>query len=112
MLKKLGELTFSDDTDGLSFCAVLLSLFLFAGVMTARTQQAEAAAAEKTVGTGCVVSAFDGRVAVFPAAGGAPISSTEIRLAGLRECDRELIRRGVPVETYEELLRLVEDLNS
>ena len=41
-----------------------------------------------------------------------PLSVTGIELRELRDVDREMVRRGIPVEDRRELLRLLEDLGS
>ena len=60
-----------------------------------------------------MLGAWQGSVAVFdrgdPAA---PISVTDIELSSLRATDRALIERGMPVESEEALLSLLEDLGS
>ena len=37
---------------------------------------------------------------------------TDIPTSGLRQYDRDLLKSGIKAETYEELLMLLEDLNS
>ena len=41
-----------------------------------------------------------------------PVTVTDIELAGLRESDRAMIADGLPVESPEEVARLLEDLGS
>jgi hypothetical protein len=41
-----------------------------------------------------------------------PVSVTEIEIAGLRGTDRDLLKKGIPVESYTDLLKLLEDLGS
>jgi len=42
----------------------------------------------------------------------APVSVTEIELAGLRRADRAMVESGIPVSDREQLLFLLEDLGS
>ena len=54
-----------------------------------------------------------GRVAVYEGRRSRePVAVTAIETANLRETDRTLLRRGIPVEDGDELLRLLEDLGS
>lgn len=60
-----------------------------------------------------VLRAADGNVAVFDTDDpDRPVTVTEIELASLREADRAMIADGLPVESPEELARLLEDLGS
>lgn len=60
-----------------------------------------------------VLGDLDGSVAVYSGADPAhPLTVTEIETASLRERDRELITGGLPVDSPEELARLLEDLGS
>lgn len=55
----------------------------------------------------------EGFVAVFSGSRErTPISVTHIETSGLRETDRVLLRRGIPVSGTAELLMLLEDLGS
>ena len=58
-----------------------------------------------------VLGEAEGRVAVYQAdAPDSPLLVTGIDLSSLRRGDRELIAAGLPVESREELARLLEDL--
>ncbi len=41
-----------------------------------------------------------------------PLRITEIELRGLRKADQAMIREGLPVRSFQELLQLLEDLGS
>ena len=59
------------------------------------------------------LSVYDGRVAVYDAAvPGIPERVTDIPVSGLRSSDAEALVRGIPAETFEDILRILEDLNS
>ena len=60
-----------------------------------------------------VLGESEGRVAVFSGSGARePLSVTDIRTASLREQDRAMLRAGIPVDSPEELARLLEDLGA
>lgn len=72
-------------------------------------------AAEDAGAVGLTLGEYQGSVAVFEGggrAGGVPVRVTDIALASLRDCDREMIERGYAVGSQEELLALLEDLGS
>ncbi len=59
------------------------------------------------------VSVYEGKVAVYDAAlPGRPESVTSISVSGLRASDREALSNGIPADTFEETLKILEDLNS
>jgi len=91
----------------ISICAALLCTALAMAVLTL----ADFAPAPESPG-GYVLGAAEGRVAVLDAASRSPVSLTDIELSGLREADREKLSTGLPVESREELLSLLEDLGS
>ena len=87
------------------FCAALVAAFALLGAAAAgeKSAEAESAAEYSLRSEGSVVSVYmDGEM----------VASTEIDLTGLRSADRELLQKGVAVRDYEELIRLIEDLNS
>ncbi len=59
-----------------------------------------------------IVKEHNGVVAVFVRGEDAPTEKTDIFVSGLRGRDRELVRRGIALESYSEVLYLLEDLNS
>ena len=57
-----------------------------------------------------VVGQWDGRVALFTKDfENRPALETDIDVQNLREYDRLLLRAGIKVDSYEEVLRLMED---
>ena len=89
-------------------CTILAAIALTLATFTiADFRRANAARSAK----GYVLGAMGDSVAVY--AGGDlknPLDVTDIELASLRETDRELITKGMPVASREELLQLLEDL--
>jgi hypothetical protein len=59
-----------------------------------------------------IVKASDGKVAVFMPPGGEPVAVTDIDVATLRSHDIALLEGGVAVDTYEKLLRTLEDFGA
>ena len=60
-----------------------------------------------------ILGASEGLVAVYAGADTQhPLEVTGISLASLREGDRTLLARGLPVDSAEELAQLLEDLGS
>lgn len=85
--------------------AALAAVFLLLGALASGRRSA---AAEE--GMALSLRSEGGVVAVY--SGGEKVAETEISLSGLRDADRALVEGGVAVEDYEELVRLIEDLNS
>lgn len=54
----------------------------------------------------------DGFIAVYRGASSTPIDITEIETATLNDTDFELLQNGIPAESRNELLLLLEDLGS
>ncbi|MDO4815160.1 MAG: hypothetical protein Q4A83_00960 [Bacillota bacterium] len=54
----------------------------------------------------------DGFIAVYRGASATPINITEIETATLNDTDFELLQKGIPAESRNELLLLLEDLSS
>ena len=89
-------------------CTILAAIALTLAVFTVADFHRANAAREAQ---GYVLGALGDSVAVY--AGGDlknPLDVTDIELASLRETDRELITKGMPVASREELLQLLEDL--
>jgi len=55
-----------------------------------------------------VISVFDGRTD----AEASPVLETQIDVSTLRAYDRETFEKGIVVETYEELVRILEDFSN
>jgi hypothetical protein len=80
------------------------------------TRAADAVSAQATAHTGgsplYTLREYRGKIAVFSGAFSAiPAIETDIDVAGLREYDRELLERGIEVDAYEGVLRLLEDFS-
>ena len=61
---------------------------------------------------GFLLAERGGVVGVWEGSSSEPIAVTDILPQSLRRCDREALRRGICAENREELLHLIEDLNS
>ena len=59
-----------------------------------------------------VVREYKGVVAVFFSDNNDPVIQTDILVSGLRGSDQTMVRKGIPIETYTEVLCLLEDLGS
>lgn len=60
-----------------------------------------------------VLRLHNGNVAVFYGEDQKqPIFETEIAMSGLRQTDAEKLKKGITADSYEEVLRLLEDFNS
>ena len=58
-----------------------------------------------------IIRAHNGRIALFSDSfASAPAVETDIDISLLRAYDRELLENGIEVDTYEDVLRLLEDL--
>ncbi len=75
-------------------------------------EAAQETAAPMTETEHFTLCARNGCVAVLDPALGETAVVTDIELATLREADRKLIEAGLPVESREQLLVLLEDLGS
>ncbi|MGM9521860.1 MAG: hypothetical protein ACI3VB_05210 [Oscillospiraceae bacterium] len=97
------------------FAAALMAAALICGassvaaVLTGSAQE-EAAAQEKNTACSYTVSEYDGDVGVY--CDGELLYTTDINIAGLREADRKLLIKGIETGSYEDVLRLLEDLSS
>ena len=57
-----------------------------------------------------IIKSQDGKVALFTGEFvSSPAILTDIDITGLREYDRLMLEAGIPVDTYDEVLRLLED---
>ena len=84
-----------------------------AGFTLAELAEPEAAGYGDAAGSMYVLGAAEGQVAIFTGGdAGLPPELTGISLSSLREGDRELLARGLPVDSREDLARLLEDLGS
>ena len=89
--------------------AVILGVLLFFPRDAAPTGNAE----ELPMTSGYVLGISDGFVAVFDAAhSDTPLRTTDIPISSLRHYDRELLTRGIPLATEEEVLMRLEDFGS
>ena len=60
-----------------------------------------------------IIRAHNGKIALFSDSfAAAPAIETDIDVSLLRAYDRELLENGIEVNTYEDVLRLLEDLES
>ena len=60
-----------------------------------------------------ILKAYDGRIAVFSSENpGKPVSETDILISSLRAVDQKKLTAGIHAETYEQIVRLLEDFGS
>lgn len=59
-----------------------------------------------------IVRADDGVLCIYPYGSDAAAEVTDIRLSSLREYDQELMKRGFPLYTEQELTSFLEDFGS
>ena len=77
------------------------------------TAAAELAEIVSPASEGYILRAYEGNVAVFYGEfQTVPAIETNISVEDLRGTDRELLESGIRVSTYEDVVRLLEDLNS
>lgn len=66
--------------------------------------------ARQLSGEGYILTEYDGGLALYR--DGEIVLRAPVDVATLRAADRELIRQGIEARTYEEALRLMEDLGA
>lgn len=59
-----------------------------------------------------VIKGYNGVVAVFISGNDAPVIQTDILVSSLRNGDQTLMQKGIAINTYTEVLCLLEDLGS
>lgn len=101
------------------FMVYVLSFGAAAGVMGNEPMEQEAANEEDTLSIKAISSRPDylvkehnGVVAVFFDGDTKPMIETDISISGLRQNDRELIEQGIALQSYNEVLGLLEDFGS
>ena len=62
------------------------------------------------ISAGYILAAAEGNIGVYR--GGELIMRTDVRLEGLRRGDRELIEAGIHAETYEDVMKLLQDFDA
>lgn len=67
-------------------------------------------AEESPAELGYVLTDYEGVIGVYH--GDALILLTDVRLDTLRRADRELLEEGIEVDTYEALMRLLQDFDA
>ena len=98
-----------------TLCAALAVSLLITGAVgglyDAQWQRGSSApAVSNPDGAKYIVKSQDGKVALFTGEFVAsPAILTDIDVAALREYDRLMLEAGIPVDTYDEVLRLLED---
>ncbi|SHI06237.1 BofC C-terminal domain-containing protein [Sporobacter termitidis DSM 10068] len=104
--------------------AVLLSIMLLASllmlamlVITTTMKSASVVvpvvASENQTDKNYILRAYNGHIAVFYGAiTDSPAIETTIEVAGLRAVDREKLVAGITVQSYDDVLRLLEDFGS
>ena len=90
--------------------AATLALAGAAGAVAAAAYAPEESAIEESPAEmGYVLTDCEGVIGVYR--GGELILRTDVPLATLRRVDREMLRAGIEVETYEALMRLLQDFD-
>ena len=104
-----------------AFACVLiyfLSFGITAGVMGTSSQERKMVKAEITVSetvsskTDYLVKEHNGVIAVFINGEAQPVIQTDIYVNGLRQTDRELMKEGIALDSYTDVLCLLEDFYS
>ena len=97
----------------IAICAVMFVLATAMAGFTLASLGLSGEEREETVGSKYILGVSDGLVAIFPGDDQKhPVEVTRIELSSLRESDRMMLGAGLPVESEEELARLLEDLGS
>ena len=81
------------------FLCTLLLCVLTAALISQREQTASR----------YILGEYDGRVAAFRIGSGTPIQITDTAVASLPEEEAQMLRKGIPAATEEDLQRLIED---
>ncbi|MBE6949323.1 MAG: hypothetical protein E7456_05700 [Ruminococcaceae bacterium] len=101
-----------------ALACVLVYLLSFGGAAavmgTEDTTKREPVAAVETaaVSEEYTIREHNGMVAVFRSGEDVPLLKTDIPVDGLRTADRELMERGIALESYTEVLYMLEDFDS
>lgn len=59
-----------------------------------------------------VLRSYEGCICVFESGEDNPVIRTDITLEALRETDQALLESGITVDSYEKLIRILEDFDS
>lgn len=90
--------------------ATLALAGMAAGAVAAAAYAAEEPPPEESpADLGYILTDCDGVIGVYR--GDELILRTDVRLETLREVDRELLRAGIQAETYEAMMRLLQDFD-
>lgn len=82
-----------------------------AGAAAAASYEDRARPAEESPAElGYILTDYEGVIGVFR--GGVLILQTDVRLDTLRRADRELLMEGIEVDSYEALMRLLQDFDA
>lgn len=101
-----------------SICAAVLvtAAIVMAAPAAARAavklSDVQAAEAVPDKGQGYVLKLYSGCIAVYGRGDDKPLFETDIRAESLRERDRVQLTSGIEADSYEEIVRLLEDYNS
>ena len=95
-------------------CAAAAAGMLIPAAATAKNINTEAAAAAETAESRAVYTlrSCGNAVSVFSSDEQVPIMQTDINLSSLRKADREMLREGITVESYNDIMSLLEDFGS
>ncbi len=103
----------------MGLCGLLAAVAVTCSISVASDFIVPAAAAEDTgleqaegAPVAFILRDWEGYVGIFRPEDAAPMTVTDIELTTLRQADQALLRAGLTVSTQEELLMLLEDLNS
>lgn len=104
-----------------AFACVMIYFLSFgaaAGVMGTDNEERELVKAEMvtaetvSIQPDYLIKEYNGVVAVFLDGESMPLIQTDIPVNGLRQTDRELIEQGISLESYTDVLYLLEDFGS
>jgi hypothetical protein len=97
-------------------CAILLTMLLYQQTqltqLRATAVASPAAALEETDAPLYIVRDVNGVLAVYPYGSDTAVTVTDIRLSSLRDYDKELMQRGFPLYSEQELTSFLEDFGS
>ncbi len=95
------------------FLVTFLALLFFFGPKSDNNPSAEEkkqqSYLESTPNTIFVVSEYQGNIAVFEKDNPSPVKITDVQIVDLPREDRELLKKGIKVNTKEELSNILED---
>ena len=82
-------------------------------IISTLSEKPEIITADKTMKTEYILRNYDGHIGIFYGEfDKVPAIETDIQVSTLREIDQKLLEDGIRADSYEEILKLLEDFNS